>query len=389
MDPISSCFYFIPPQAMEKHRDFLKKHCRLCGKNLKRKGREYGKELFEAVLSEKVHVNIANDTPDVHPQTLCAACKAKLYRLSSLNEEDEAVVGIKKGLKVFNWKPHAEDGDCLCQSFTQRGRPSKRARLEEDQVNSSTESANETESDTEKDGCLAFSKLMCMLPTLDRELAVALSEKLSEQFNFLFIDLDDIRGTIDQLSKGTLLDLTDCIFRTQAENVRKDIARNLPGLLTLQPENWMEARNDVLSCAINALSHNSIKMVQKSVAVDQLYSLVQPTYVSPFMFAANLLVYSIARSKLATNIYAHILPAGGSSSLRMWLNRLTMEVLKVPSGDVLTAIDNDQVLIKKWTVRKDNRAQISVLTSVCVTEIDPAGVAQKQKSLAPRYSTYL
>ena len=43
-----------------------------------------------------------------------------------------------------------------------------------------------------------------------------------------------------------------------------------------------------------------------------------------------------------------------------------MNVPQVPSGDILTAIDNDQVLIKKWTVRKDNRAQISVLTSVCV-----------------------
>lgn len=42
-----------------------------------------------------------------------------------------------------------------------------------------------------------------------------------------------------------------------------------------------------------------------------------------------------------------------------------MEVPKLPSGDVLTAINNDQVLIKKWTVRKDNRAQISV----CVAEI--------------------
>jgi hypothetical protein len=230
-----------------------------------------------------------------------------------------------------------------------------------------------------------------MLPTLDRELAVVLSRKLSEQFNYVFIDLNDIRGTIDQVSKGTLLDRTGCIFRTQTENVRKDIAtcnqtyRNLPGLLTLQPDNWMQARNDVLSCAINAPSQNSAKMVQKSVAVDQLYSLVQPSYVSPFMFAANLLVYSIARSKLATNIYAHILPVGGSSSLKMWLNQLTMEVPKVPSGDVLTAIDNDQVLIKKWTVRKDNRAQISMMTSVCVAEIDPAGGAQKQKSLAPRY----
>ena len=120
VDPISSCLYFIPRQAMEKHRHFLKKHCRLCGKNLKRNGREYGKELFKGVLNEKVYVNISNDTTDVHPEKLCAACKAKLYRLSSLNEEDEAVVGIQNGLKVFNWKAHAEDGDCFCQSSIQR-----------------------------------------------------------------------------------------------------------------------------------------------------------------------------------------------------------------------------------------------------------------------------
>ena len=62
-------------------------------KNLKRDDRDHGKELFEAVLSEKVHVNLAaNNTSNVHPKKLCAACNAKLYRLSSLNEEDEAVV---------------------------------------------------------------------------------------------------------------------------------------------------------------------------------------------------------------------------------------------------------------------------------------------------------
>lgn len=54
---------------------------------------------------------------------------------------------------------------------------------------------------------------MCMLPTLDRQLAVVLSKKLPEQFNFVFIDLSDVRGPIiiDQLRKGTLLDLTDYI----------------------------------------------------------------------------------------------------------------------------------------------------------------------------------
>ena len=60
---------------MEKHCDFLKKHCRLCGKNLKRNGRDHEKELFEAVLSEKVHVNIAaNDTSNV-PEKLCLQSK--------------------------------------------------------------------------------------------------------------------------------------------------------------------------------------------------------------------------------------------------------------------------------------------------------------------------
>ena len=58
--------------------------------------------------------------------------------------------------------------------------------------------------------------------------------------------------------------------------------------------------------------------------------------------------------------------------------------LQVPSGDLLIAIDNDQVLIKKWTVRKDNRAQISVLTSVCLVLFHPDGSLQLDQSLAPR-----
>ena len=91
---------------MEKQRDLLKKH-QIIWVDLKRYGRDHEKELFEAVLSEEVHVNIAaNDTSNVHSETWCAACKAKLhqlYRLSSVNEEYDAVVGIKKrDESVFN-----------------------------------------------------------------------------------------------------------------------------------------------------------------------------------------------------------------------------------------------------------------------------------------------
>ena len=145
-------------------------------------------------------------------------------------------------------------------------------------------------------------------------------------------------------------------------------------------------QNSVLTCAIKSLCHENAKPFERAVATDQLYSLVSPSFVSPLLFATNLLAYSVTRSKLALNINGKLHPAGGHSTVRNWLNNLTMTVPEFPPGDLLTAIDNDQVLIKKWTVRKDNRAQISVLTSVCVAQISPYGTLQLlQPGLAPRY----
>ena len=160
---------------------------------------------------------------------------------------------------------------------------------------------------------------MDMLPKLDKELALTLSCKLTEYFNFVFVHLDNIDRSVVGVERVTLQQLTDSIFRLETEKVKKDILscsqtyKSLPGLLQLRPDSWMEGRNEVLSYAVGALCHSGIKDVQKTVAVDQLYSLVQPSYVSPFLFGANLLVYSIARSKLAMNIYNKFFPAGASS----------------------------------------------------------------------------
>ena len=372
---------------MEKHVNFLARRCRLCGRSLP-KSRNVQNCLKTGLRNEILkfyNVDIALDSKDVHPESVCPACKRELYRLNSGSLDKVTAELKKRQLKLFEWKEHCET--CYCLQRKRVGRPPlKRARQESD-----TESGRESESEREKDGCLAFNQLLDMLPTLDKDLAVSLSCKLAEHFNFAFCDLDNLNESVAHLNKDTLLKLTETIFNLQTDNVKKDILscsqtyKSLPGLLKLQPDSWLEGRNEVLAQAVIALCHSNVKPVQKTVAVDQLYSLVQPSYVSPFMFAANLLVYSIARSKLATNIYGKIFPTGASSTVRAWLNKLTMDVPQVPSGDILTSIDNDQVLIKKWTVRKDNRAQISILTSVCIAEIDHEGVKQKKKSLAPRY----
>ena len=374
---------------MEKHLGFLERRCRLCGKTFSRVKtiQKCDKTALQSELLNFFGVDIELDSREIHPQKVCSACRRIVYHLNSGNLDPETSEWRKQGIKLFVWKEHSSN--CYCLQH-QKGRRSKKE-LKKRKHDSDTESGKESESENEKDGCLTFNQLMDKLSKLDKELALTLSCKLTEYFNFLLVDLDNIDQSIASIQRGTLLQLTDSIFRLETEKVKKDILscsqtyKSLPGLLQLRPDSWMEGRNEVLSHAVGALCHSGIKDVQKAVAVDQLCSLVQPSYVSPFLFGANLLVYSIARSKLAMNIYSKFFPAGGSSTVRAWLNRLTMDVQQMPSGDILTSIDNDQVLIKKWTVRKENRAQISILTSVCAAQIDQAGVEQRKKSLAPRY----
>ena len=57
--------------------------------------------------------------------------------------------------------------------------------------------------------------------------------------------------------------------------------------------------------------------------------------------------------------------------MKSWVDGL---IPTMPEGDILTATDNDQVLMRKWTVRKDNCAQISILTSDCCAQVSTGGV---------------
>ena len=254
---------------------------------------------------------------------------------------------------------------------------------------SDTESGEESETDKEKKSCQEFSALIQNIPLLDRELALACAKELAAQFNLIFLDIENLETSIHCLNSQDKINLTSTIFQLEKENIKRDISscsqtyKSLPVLLKVTPHTWVHARNSILASAVNALANEKTQPFQKAVSVDQLYSLVQPSFISPLMFASNLLAYSVTRRKLVLNIYGKFHPAGGITTARTWLNNLTMDVPQVPAGDILVAIDNDQVLIKKWTVRKDNRAQISVLTSVCVAPVHPDGTLQWDQSLSP------
>ena len=374
-------------QFMDEHCCYLGTCCRLCGKAVKGKVDVAHKETFKVELWIRFKINVDVDREEIHPPYICPACKRLLYRIREATDPEQ----VPTSKQPYLWQSHNLES-CPCSTKrAQLGRPSKKvcAKPKEDIDGSETESGEESEVEQDKKSCLEFSALMQNIGLMDRELAIACAENLAGRFNFIFLDRENLPAGISNLSVQDKLLLTSTIFSLEKENIKNDISscsqtyKHLPSLLQVTPHGWVQARNSVLSCAINALSNENIKPVQKAATADQMYSLVSPYFISPLMFATNLLVYSVTRSKLALNLYGKLHPAGGNTTVKTWLNNLTMNIPEVPSGDILTAIDNDQVLIKKWTVRKDNRAQISVLTSVCVAPVDRSGTLQSNQSLAP------
>ena len=376
---------------MEEHISFLKTSCRLCGNQVK--GKDVAdKTSFKSELWLRFQINVDVDNDEIHPSVICPACKRVLYRIRGAT--DPSSVSTSK--QPFLWRRH-DDQDCYClRKRTKVGRPSKKKSknpCSEKVEGSDTESGEESETEHEKDSCQQFRNLMQNIELMDKELALVCAENLSKHFHFIFLDRENMDAGIKNLTVEDRMLITSAIFSSEKQNVKSDIAscsqiymyKHLPALLQVTPHGWVQARNSVLTCAIKSLCHENAKPFERAVATDQLYSLVSPCFVSPLLFATNLLAYSVTRSKLALNINGKLHPAGGHSTVRNWLNSLTMTVPHFPSGDLLTAIDNDQVLIKKLTVRKDNRAQISVLTSVCVAQISPYGTLQLEPTLAPRY----
>jgi len=55
---------------------------------------------------------------------------------------------------------------------------------------------------------------------------------------------------------------------------------------------------------------------------------------------------SVAKHRMVVDIYGQLHPAGQYNVLKSWLNGLSIEILAMPEGDILTTIDHNKVLLK-------------------------------------------
>lgn len=208
----------------------------------------------------------------------------------------------------FAWEPHSEDENCVCKGLNKdsRGRPPKR-KTERTESESDTESGQELEDEKEKASCSIFREMTQNLHLLDEELAKSLCHNIFSIFGFVLIDPNDILSSVKAIDRPLTLQLVETIFSVEREYVKDDDIdlsyKNIGDLLSITPEYWLSSRNLVLNSAVNGLSDSKTKPLKKVMALDHMYSLVKPSFISPFKFGSNLVMYSISRSKMAVNIY--------------------------------------------------------------------------------------
>jgi hypothetical protein len=95
--------------------------------------------------------------------------------------------------------------------------------------------------------------------------------------------------------------------------------------------------------------------------------------VSPFAFSESLVTYSISNSKAVVHKFCSAHPSGSYTTVKNWLLIQANTPINFPSGDVIVAFDNDQVVGKTYRVRENSKVSVSVLTSVCCVSVSPGG----------------
>ena len=100
-------------------------------------------------------------------------------------------------------------------------------------------------------------------------------------------------------------------------------------------------------------------------AIDCLLAASCAGTITPLFFALSVIIYFISGSKTIILYLSSILPTGCYTTVMNWFKEKTStEVLCPSENDVITYVDNSQILARNWRVRFSAKALLSVITSV-------------------------
>ena len=201
----------------------------------------------------------------------------------------------------------------------------------------------------------------------------------------------DLTDSLSKMPEDIQAKLVHEVVHLQKQKMKVDCHsfsqtyKNLETLQDFRAEDWFSRRNSVVKAVVNAIASPDKNYFHRCLALEHLYDLQGVNFVGPCSFMTNIRLLAISNSKLTVNMIGKVLPGGSYSTLKVWTRDLTSEAKYFPSGDCMVAIDNDQIVQRKWKVKVGQKARVSVVTSVCQAEVDSSGLLQTRADLAPRY----
>ena len=394
---------------MEIHVNNLVALCRICGEKIKDQRRKADALQFQQEISSIWKVSILVDSPNVHPPCICVKC-----RLICSNK-DYVQGTLKTGTLLRSWYAHSEDCTVCCNQKVKKGRPSKAKKRKlavpvpsSADVNSETDSADENEEQACPGALRVYS--ICMDSMSECFLRISEEDKnsiflelcstipstkllylLSSIPGFHMLSELNLASSISNLSEDLQSHVVTEILQNQKQQIQMDcnsFSQSYKDLETLQSFNaqeWFLRRNPVLKSVVNGLVANEKNYFQRCLALEHLYSLQGFNFVGPCSFMTNISLLALSNSKLTVNMFGKALLGGPYATLKAWSRDLTSEPKEFPPGECMVAIDNDQIVQRRWKVKVGQKSRVSVVTSVCQAEVDTEGSLQKRSNLAPRY----
>ena len=312
------------------------------------------------------------------------------------------------------WYPHS-DSCAVCDSSVKprRGRPSsskaKRARKCQNKNMTTTEheemdNDSASEDEDELSPPIVYSLTMdCLkecigrIPAQDQrtilmELCLSLGKQLVDLLahteGLYIISAADFTDSLCKMPENVQAKVVLEVVQLQKEKIQVDCQsfaqtyKDLDTLQSFRAEDWFSRRNSVVKAVVNGIASPEKNNFHRCLALEHLYSLQGVNFVGPCSFMTNISLLAISNLKLTVNMFGKALPGGSYSTLKVWTRDLTSEAKEFPSGDCMVAIDNDQIVQRKWKVKVGQKARVSVVTSVCQAEVDSGG----RGDLAPRYT---
>ena len=94
--------------------------------------------------------------------------------------------------------------------------------------------------------------------------------------------------------------------------------------------------------------------------LESIYRIADPQFIGAWSFLQNLVVYSCAKNKQASNILVTAIPASKYNNVSIFLSDVeSSREAKCPDGDVIFMFDNEQIVGKSWNISADNKVKMN------------------------------